>query len=423
MQNQATINIGTIGHVAHGKSTIVKAISGVKTVRFKSELERNITIKLGYANAKIYKCNDQKCPRPANYKSTGSDCMDVQICHCGSDMTLQRHISFVDCPGHGVLMSTMLNGTSVMDAAILLIAANEEFPQQQTLEHISAIEIAGLKNVLVVQNKVDLVKETEAAQQYDKFRDFVDNGGSKSLKNSPVIPVSAQLSYNIDVLLEYIVTKIPVPVRDLNSSPRMYIIRSFDVNKPGQEVDELKGGICGGSIMRGTFRIGDEIEIRPGIVTRDENNISCSPILSRIVSLCAESNSLEYAIPGGLIGVGTMIDPVVTKGDNLVGQLMGLRGSLPDIYYKIEIEFFINDGKNGDKNGDKNSIKKDETLMININSMSTGGRILSIEEKKAKILLNYPICVEIGDKVSLSRRISKQFRLIGYGNILRGVKI
>src|ERR1700759_4465181 len=70
---QATINIGTIGHVAHGKSTVVKAISGVQTVRFKNELERNITIKLGYANAKIYKCDNPECPRPTCYKSFKSD--------------------------------------------------------------------------------------------------------------------------------------------------------------------------------------------------------------------------------------------------------------------------------------------------------------------------------------------------------------
>jgi translation initiation factor 2 subunit 3 len=68
ISRQATINIGTIGHVAHGKSTVVKAISGVQTVRFKNELERNITIKLGYANAKIYKCEDERCPRPMAYK-------------------------------------------------------------------------------------------------------------------------------------------------------------------------------------------------------------------------------------------------------------------------------------------------------------------------------------------------------------------
>merc|ERR1712161_127344 len=80
ISRQATINVGTIGHVAHGKSTVVKAISGVQTVRFKNELERNITIKLGYANAKIYKCDNDSCPRPDCYRSCGSAKEDSFVC-------------------------------------------------------------------------------------------------------------------------------------------------------------------------------------------------------------------------------------------------------------------------------------------------------------------------------------------------------
>jgi translation initiation factor 2 subunit 3 len=114
---QATINIGTIGHVAHGKSTVVKAISGVQTVRFKNELERNITIKLGYANAKIYKCDNEECPRPTCYRSYKSEKEVDPPCErdgCEGTYRLLRHVSFVDCPGHDILMSTMLSGAAVM---------------------------------------------------------------------------------------------------------------------------------------------------------------------------------------------------------------------------------------------------------------------------------------------------------------------
>lgn len=93
---QATINIGTIGHVAHGKSTVVKAISGVQTVRFKNELERNITIKLGYANAKIYKCDNEECPRPTCYRSFKSEKEVDPPCEregCGGRYRLVRHVS------------------------------------------------------------------------------------------------------------------------------------------------------------------------------------------------------------------------------------------------------------------------------------------------------------------------------------------
>lgn len=93
---QATINIGTIGHVAHGKSTVVKAISEVQTVRFKNELERNITIKLGYANAKIYKCDNPECPRPTCFKSFKSEKEVDPPCEregCAGHYRLLRHVS------------------------------------------------------------------------------------------------------------------------------------------------------------------------------------------------------------------------------------------------------------------------------------------------------------------------------------------
>ena len=147
--------------MAHGKSTVVKAISGVQTVRFKNELQRNITIKLGYANAKIYKCDYDQCPRPGCYRSAGSNKEDDFPCdrpNCPGRFRVLRHVSFVDCPGHDILMATMLNGAAVMDAALLLIAANEACPQPQTSEHLAAIEIMRLQHILMLQNKIDLIK-------------------------------------------------------------------------------------------------------------------------------------------------------------------------------------------------------------------------------------------------------------------------
>jgi translation initiation factor 2 subunit 3 len=120
------------------------------------------------------------------------------------------------------------------------------------------------------------------------------------------------LRYNINAVIEYIVKKIPVPTRDFMSPARLIVIRSFDVNKPGAEVDDLKGGVAGGSILTGVLKLGQEIEIRPGIITKDEQGKTvCQPIFSRISTLFAEKNNLEFAVPGGLIGVGTKIEYVV----------------------------------------------------------------------------------------------------------------
>lgn len=152
-------------------------------------------------------------------------------------------------------------------------------------------------------------------------------------ESSPIVPISAQLKYNIDAVNEYIVKRIPIPDRDFLSSPRLIVIRSFDVNKPGAEVDELKGGVAGGSILTGVLRLGMEVEIRPGIVTKDASGRNrCKPIFSRIVSLHAENNHLDFAVPGGLIGVGTRIDPTLCRADRLVGQVLGAVGKLPKVY-------------------------------------------------------------------------------------------
>merc|ERR1711916_349445 len=122
----------------------------------------------------------------------------------------------------------------------------------------------------------------------------------------PVVPISAQLKYNVDVVCEYLCTRIPVPTRDFTSAPLLIVIRSFDVNKPGCAVEELTGGVAGGSILQGVLKVGDEIEVRPGIVSKDTDGAGkCVPILSKILSLKAEKNELQYAVPGGLIGVGT----------------------------------------------------------------------------------------------------------------------
>merc|ERR1712025_1040121 len=397
ISRQATINIGTIGHVAHGKSTVVKALSGVHTVRFKNELERNITIKLGYANAKIFRSFDKKCQRPVCYTSMGSNKEDTFTMN-GFKYGLARHVSFVDCPGHDILMATMLNGAAVMDAALLLIAGNESCPQPQTSEHLAAIEIMKLKHIIILQNKIDLVKETQAKEQHEQILRFVKG---TIAEGSPIVPISAQLKYNIEVICEYICKKIPVPIRDFTSQPKLIVIRSFDVNKPGCEVDDLKGGVAGGSILKGVLKVNQEIEIRPGIISKDDDGkLRCQPIFSKVVSLFAEHNDLQYAVPGGLIGVGTKIDPTLCRADRMVGQVLGAVGALPDIFTELEISYFLLRRLLGVKTeGDKKAAKvsklsKNEVLMVNIGSLSTGGRVIAVKADLAKIGLTTPVCTE-----------------------------
>uniref|UniRef100_A0A915CNY1 protein-synthesizing GTPase n=1 Tax=Ditylenchus dipsaci TaxID=166011 RepID=A0A915CNY1_9BILA len=383
ISRQATINIGTIGHVAHGKSTLVKAISGVHTVKFKNELERNITIKLGYANAKIYRCSNPQCPRPGCYRSAGSSNPDRFPCEredCGGEFVCVRHISFVDCPGHDILMATMLNGAAIMDAALLIVAGNEPCPQPQTLEHLAAVEIMQLKNLLIIQNKVTWLMNRKLKISRNKL----------------------ELKYNIDVICEYICKKVPVPIRDFSSDPRLIVVRSFDVNKPGSEVEDLKGGVAGGSILKGILHVGQKIEVRPGVVTKTaDGSIQCRPIVSQIVSLLAEQNQLQYAVPGGLIGVGTKIDPALCRGDRLVGHVLGAVGTLPDIFIEIEVAYYLLRRlvgvrmEGGKKAARVSKLLKGEVLNVNIGSLSTGGRVIAVKKTpQPRSLLRIPFALK-----------------------------
>lgn len=352
---------------------------------------------MGYANAKIFKCDNPECPTPYCYKSFGSNQNIDPKCErdgCNGIMRLKRHVSFVDCPGHDIYMSTMLSGAAVMDAALLLIAANESCPQPQTSEHLAAVEIMKLKHILILQNKIDLVRKEIAMEQFNAIRRFVD--GTEASK-APIIPTSAVLKYNMDVVCQYIVESIPIPPRDLTSSARLIVIRSFDVNHPGTEIEDLKGGVAGGSIMKGILRIGDEIEIRPGLITNDKGgNKKVTTIYTRIVSLFAEQNSLELAIPGGLIGVGTNIDPVLTRSDLLVGQNLGHKGKLPPVYTEIDIKYYLlkrllgvkeGDGKNARISGFRNN----EVISVNIGSVTVACVVKYRNEKTVKLSLTIPV--------------------------------
>ncbi|KAH0709431.1 hypothetical protein KY284_010858 [Solanum tuberosum] len=429
ISRQPTINIGLIGHVAHGKTTLVRAISGIQTTRFKCELERNITVKLGYANAKIYKCEDESCPQPLCYMSYGSGKEDNPPCDVpgfrNCKMKLLRHISFVDCPGHEILMTRMLSGATVMDAAFLLIAANESCPQPQTIEHLSAFDILKLQNLIVLQNKVDTIQEHQARKQYKAIQEFLKGTVAQ---DAPVVPVSSQFNYNIDAVCEYI-TKIPIPKRDFVSPPHMVVVRSFDVNKPGCGINDMKGGVVGGTITKGVLKVNQIVELRPGIIEKNADGKTIfKPIYSRIMSLFSEQNKLQFAVPGGLIGVGTSMDPALSRSDMLVGQVLGDVGTLPEVYIKLKIRKIkllrrlVGVEKN-DFGKQVSNLLKGEVLMLNILSMTIGAQIITVRKNSATLQLTAPVCTAVAEKVVLSRRVGGHWRLIGWGEIEDGVAL
>jgi translation initiation factor 2 subunit 3 len=334
---------------------------------------------------------------------------------------LARHISFVDCPGHAVLMATMLNGATVMDAALLLVAATEACPQPQTKEHLIAVEQMGLRNFAVIQNKIDLVSPEQSRQHFQSVKIFL---AGKYNRFIPVIPISAIRKINLEFVIQYL-ANIPLPKRKLDTPPTMRIIRSFDINKPGIDIDALCGGISGGTVTEGLLKIGQTVEIRPGLVELKKGVITCKPIRTKILSMTSETQNLSIAGPGGLIAVQTTVDPSLTKADRLVGQLLGVPGHLPEIYETLIISYAImncvagicEEKQESSVGRTSRQLSQNETLKVHIGSASTEAMVKNINENIAKIALKFPCCCLMGEKISLSRRIDSRWRLVGYGKI------
>jgi translation initiation factor 2 subunit 3 len=400
---QPSINIGTSGHVDHGKTTLIEAITGIWTSAHSEELRRGITIKVGYADAAFYKCQD--CPPPVCY-STQPTCAN-----CGGQSELIRVVSFVDSPGHESLMANMLSGAALMDGSILVVAANEKVPQPQTREHLLALQVLGIQQIVIVQNKVDLTEYEKARDNYEEIKNFVKGSIAEQ---APVIPVSAQHKLNIDALIEAIENAIKTPLRTNNAPAIMHVLRSFDINKPGIPIKQVKGGAIGGGLVQGEFQIGDEIEIRPGFL--EEKKSKYEAINSTIATLGTGAGLVERVRPGGLVAIGTKLDPTFIKSDSLIGSVVGKPNTLPKDVEDITVEVHLFDTAVGTQDMVKvEPVKVKESLRLNIGTAATVGTVTNSKDSKIEIKLKKPVCLIPKSRVAISRRIADRWRLIGAG--------
>jgi translation initiation factor 2 subunit 3 len=400
---QPSVNIGTSGHVDHGKTTLIEAITGVWTSAHSEELRRGITIKVGYADAAFYKCPN--CPPPLSY-STQPTCTN-----CGGKSELSRVVSFVDSPGHEILMANMLSGAALMDGAILVIAANEKVPQPQTREHLLALQVLGIHQIVIVQNKIDLTEYEEALHNYKEIKDFVKGSVADQ---APIIPVSAQHKLGIDALIEAIENTIKTPTRTRDAAAIMHVLRSFDINKPGIPIKQVKGGVIGGALVQGEFDVEDEIEIRPGFL--DEKKGKYEPITSTIATLGTGAGLVDKVKPGGLVAIGTKLDPTFIKSDSLIGSVIGKPNTLPNDIEEIIVEVRLFDTAVGTQDMVKvDPIKVKEPLRLNIGTSAILGTVTSSRDGKIEIKLRKPVCLMPNNRVAISRRIADRWRLIGVG--------
>lgn len=420
---QAEMNLGTCGHVDHGKTTLTQALTGVRTDRHSEEVERGISIKLGYADTIIARCT--KCPEPDCFwtkemikqeylkKGVGAKEMDLNKCPaCGGQIKFLRKISFVDSPGHEILMATMLSGASLMDGAMLLVAADEKVPQPQTREHLAALSVMNLKNVIVVQNKIDTRPREENIAHYKSIKAFLKGSIAE---NAPIVPVSAVFKTNLHELIQYIEKYVPTPPRDPSKPTRFFVARSFDVNRPGTKFQKLQGGVIGGSLGGGMLHKGDAIEIKPGIKVEDKY----IELSTTIESISTGTALADKAGPGGLLGIKTLLDPSITKSDGLIGCLMGRKGELPPASDNITISAQLLDRVVGTADGAARvePLRVGENIMVSIGTMTTLGNIQTLSKGKARLRLVRRICADNGMLLAISRQVNNRWRLVGFGKL------
>lgn len=388
------INIGVVGHIDHGKTTLLSRLTGKFADTHSEELKRGITIKLGYADMTIYKEKEKY-----NIKGKGEPI---------------KYVSFIDSPGHEMLMATMLSGAATIDAAILVIAANEGI-KPQTREHLMGLKAKKIKNIIVVQNKIDLLKKEKALENYKEIKNFLKG---TIAENAPIIPISAQQNVNLDQLLK-VITEIEIPKRNPKADPLFLIARSFDINKPGTEVNKITGGILGGILKQGKLKVGDEIEIKPGITKKKQNQYYYETLTTKIKSLYKGSNSVKEVGPGASISIETTLDPFMTKTDSLTGSIVSTRGTLPEISTKIKLKTEMFEevlGQEGHKKVEP--IKTNEMLMLSVNTTITVGFVKKINKDEIEMDLNIPIVALEKENVGIARNIANHWRLIGFGQII-----
>ena len=301
-----------------------------------------------------------------------------------------------------------------MDGALLLVAANEKCPQPQTKEHLMALSIIGIDKIIIVQNKIDIVSREQAIENYKQIKEFVKG---TIAENAPIIPISANRGVNIDMLIQAIEENIVAKIkRDAKAAPLMHVARSFDINSPGTKPEDLKGGVLGGTLIQGTLKVGDEIEISPGRKTEVAGKAVYERITATVTSLEAGGRSVKSVVPGGLIAIGTGLDASITKSDGLTGRVIGVPGELPAVVHDFKMKTTLLDRVVGSSSElSVEDIKSNEPLMLSVGTATTVGVVKSARNGSAEVVLKIPVCILPGQRVAISRRISNKWRLIGYG--------
>ena len=407
LSTQPTINIGCLGSVSDGKSTLVERMTGIRTQKHSSEQKRNITIKQGYGNMKVWTDLDDTKFYTTNSKA------QTYTTESGDECMLVNHISFVDCPGHQELIQTMLSSISLMDGAIVVVAVDQPLDKKpQLIQHLAAAKLGKIDKIIVCMNKIDLVTRDvlmERKRELDEMLALYD------IRPFIIIPTCFNKKIGLDVLLKSIMFLFnPINFMGRSTDSSLFrISRTFDINKPGYNWDSIVGGVMGGSLITGTLKIGDKIEIRPGQVSKAQGKFICQPVKTEVMSIQTDDNSIDEIVPGGLIGIRTDLDPFYSKNDALAGNIAGPIGTLPSVYVETTI-----DTQMVTTFGFSWKSKLTDSVMLQIGTKMVEGKLTKINENKLTFELNKPVCIHDNQHIIICKNIDKILRIVGEGIML-----
>lgn len=397
------LNIGTLGSVSDGKSTLVYGLTGTRTQKHSTEKHRNITIKSGYANLKIWKCKE--CDE---LYSSNSELNEYICKSCDIDCDLVNHISLPDLAGHVSLILNTMCSVCLMKGAIVVVSAAEPISMKpQLTQHLATLKLSKIEKIIICFNKLDLISKEIALIRKKELDELLIK---LDIKPYVIIPTSLSKQIGLNHVLKYLMEIFPPTLETTNEKSIFRITRSFDVNKPSTEWLNVNGGIVGGSLISGKLAVNDQIEIRPGIVSKNKTGqFITQPIITKILSLESDKIKIDHVTPGGLVAIGTEIDPYYCKNDALNGNVVGLVGHLPEVYTEIEIKYIGTEVFDCKWNPQIN-----DTLFLQTSNISTEAKLISIGEKY-KFQLMKPICIENNIMIIVCKKDEGTMKIVGYG--------
>lgn len=430
---QPSLSVGLIGDVANGKSTLVRAMTCKRTQAHSSEQQHHgVTIRLGFANAVIVRCeNTESCGAHAFKPGSYGHTVEERCEQCGSSVKVACTVSFLDCPGHAELMATMLSGASAFDAAILAAASNVPSPSRQVKQHLEALKLLPHFHrpgrLAVAQTKAELLSAQSGTLLSLSPMEALERHASntkESLKSTvaedaPYFPLCSPRGLGLEPLAAWLASLADQgsPSRS-SGNCRLNVLRSFDVNRPGTDHCELSGGVLGGTVLgSGSIDIGDELEIRPGIVTKNNAGFSFQPLKFRCDGIMTEKTQLNTAKPGGLVALRTTLNPSLCADNFLVGGVVGRPGSLPPVWgptvYLENVETVCTSAS---------KLSKGDRIVCHAGSSAVAGSVVrfSAKQQKLEVIINEPVCASKGSRLSIEVKNETGFSLAAHCSLFGG---